>query len=158
MATKLAPHQIAQNVYDEPSGSIKTSIQNMEIAIELSADDGDSIEARKALLTSKTLVSSGIATGTVIATVDIKQLSSLLIGAGVVSTITSTGLKVQIELSPSDTDEVWHYDSVLDVTVPSTGFAHTNNNGIGAWRRARAKIVFSTFTAGSFNLYLNGRS
>lgn len=41
MTTKLAPHQIAQSVYDEPNEAIRTTIQNMEIAIELSADDGE---------------------------------------------------------------------------------------------------------------------
>jgi hypothetical protein len=158
MTTKLAPHQIAQDVYDESTSAIRTTLQNLEVAVELSADDGDSVEARHQLLASKTLVSSGISTGTVIATVDIKQVYEFLIGAGVVTTITASALKVQIELSPSDTDDVWHYDNTYDVTVPSTGFAHIKNTSIGPWRRARAKVIFTTFTAGSFNLYLNGRS
>ena len=150
--------QIAQAVFDETNQSVKTTIQNMEIAIELSADDGDSVEARHQLLNSKTLVSSGIATGTVIVTVDIKQLSELLVGANVVTTTTASALKIQIELSPSDTDDVWHYDNTFDVTVPANGFSHIKNTSIGPWRRARAKVVFTSFTAGSFNLYLNGRS
>jgi hypothetical protein len=158
MPTKLAPHQISQEVYDETNSAIRTTIQNMEIAIELSADDGDNVEARHLLLASKTLVSSGIATGTVIATVDIKQLSDLLVGANVVTTVTASALKIQIELSPSDTDDVWHHDNTFDVTVPSNGFTHIKNSSIGPWRRARAKAVFTTFSAGSFNLYLNGRS
>ena len=43
MTTKLAPHQIVQSVYDEANTAVRTTIQNMEIAIELSADDGDSV-------------------------------------------------------------------------------------------------------------------
>jgi hypothetical protein len=43
--TKLAPHQIAQSVYSVASEAIKTTLVNTEIAIELSAEDGDSVRS-----------------------------------------------------------------------------------------------------------------
>lgn len=43
MSTKLAPHQIAQAVYDVASEAVKTTMVNTEIAIELAAADGDNV-------------------------------------------------------------------------------------------------------------------
>lgn len=157
MTTKLATHQIAQSVYDEPNEAIRTTIQNMEIAIELSADDGDSVEARKPLFSAKVTVPSGTVTNTVVATGDTRYFSEYLIAVNVTSTITSSALKIEIDVSPSDTDDVWHHETTLDCNVPNTGFFHIKSSTIGAWRRARARVVHNNYTAGSFDLYVNGR-
>lgn len=157
MTTKLAPHQIAQSVYDAPNEAVRTTIQNMEIAIELSADDGDSVEARKPLFSAKTTVPAGTVSQLVIAQGDTRYFSEYLIAVNVTSPITSSSLKIQIDVSPSDTDDVWHHETTLDCNVPSTGFFHIKSSVIGAWRRARARIVHNNYTAGSFDLYLNGR-
>ncbi len=161
MSSKLSPHQIAQSVYDEPSESIKTTIQNMEIAIELSADDGDSVEARKPLFYGEVEVVSGTATGTVVAQGDVRYFSEYQVAIQVLSDITSAGLEIQVEVSPSDTEDVWHFDSqiVPKLSVPNSNgsFAHLKATSIGPWRRARAKVIHNSFTAGSFKLYAMGR-
>lgn len=160
MSTKLAPHQIAQSVYDEPNDAIRTTIQNMEIAIELSADDGDSVEARQPLFSNSVIVTSGTESGTVVAEGDVRYFSEYLIAVNVLSNITASALHIEIEVSPSDTDNIWHHDSsnvVPDCNVPNTGFDHIKQTNIGPWRRARAKVIHNGFSAGSFKLYVNGR-
>ena len=157
MTTKLATHQIAQDVYDETNSAIRTTLQNLEIAVELSADDGDSVEVRKPLFTGKATVPTGTASQTVVAQGDTRYFSEYLIAVNVLSPITSSSLKIEIDVSPSDTDDVWHHETTLDINVPSTGFLHIKNTDIGPWRRARARVVYNNYTAGSFNIYVNGR-
>jgi hypothetical protein len=158
MSSKLSPHQIAQDVYDEPSHSVRTTLQNLEIAVELSADDGDSVEARKPLFHEEVEFTSGTASGTVLGQGDVRYFSEYQIA--VQSTgVTGSGIQIQIEVSPSDTDDVWHFDSQLipKLSVPHNGFAHLKETTVGPWRRARAVLVHNGFTAGSFKLYMSGR-
>lgn len=157
MTTKLAPHQIAQDVYDEANSAIRTTLQNLEIAVELSADDGDSVEVRKPLFNGKATVPSGTVSQTVIAQGDTRYFSEYLIAVNVTSPITSSALKVEIDVSPSDTDDVWHHETTLDINVPNTGFLHIKNTNMGPWRRARARVVHNNYIVGSFDLYVNGR-
>lgn len=159
MVSKLAPHQITQIVYDPSSESIKTSIQNMEIAIELDADDGDSVETRLPLLSDSVNVGTDANNNDILITVDVRYFSEFLIAAYTTQAITASGLQLQVEVSPSDTDNVWHHEPELDVTPLNheTGFKHTNKIGIGPWRRARVKIKHNGFSSGAFTLYANGR-
>lgn len=155
--TRLGWEQAIKNSFDEPTNSLRTTMQNLEIAVELSADDGDSVEIRKPLFNGKATVPSGTVTNTVVAQGDTRYFSEYLIAVNVTSTITSSALKIEIDVSPSDTDNVWHHETTLDLNVPSTGFFHIKNSDIGAWRRARARVVHNNYTAGSFDIYVNGR-
>lgn len=159
MTSKLAPHQIAQDVYDEANSAIRTTLQNLEISMELSADDGDSVEARKPIFSGRVEVPANTPSGTLLVTGDVRYFSEFLISANVTEAITSSGLKVKVEVSPSDTDDVWHHDTSIlaDLNVPSTGFNHEKSSIIGPWRRARAILVYSNYSAGSFVLYVTGR-
>ena len=160
MSSKLAPHQIIQDVYEPTSSSIKTTLQNLEIAVELSADDGDSVEARVPLFTGKSEpITPLIPSGTVVAMGDVRYFSDFLVVVNVTSEITAADLKIHVEVSPSDTDDVWYYNNQLikDLAVPSTGVAADKTSTIGPWRRARAVVFYTSFTAGSFDLYANGR-
>ena len=161
MSSKLSPHQIAQSVYDEQNDSIRTTIQNMEIAIELDAADGDSVEARKPLFHEEVEFTSGTASGTVLGQGDVRYFSEYQIA--VQSTgVTGSGIEIQIEVSPSDTDDVWHVDTQHQagskLSVPNNnGFNHLKQTEMGPWRRARAVLLHNGFTAGSFKLYMSGR-
>lgn len=159
MATKLAPHQVVQAVYDEPNEAVRTTIQNMEIAIELSADDGDSVETRKPLFAGAVVVPSGTPSETVVAQGDVRYFSEYLVAVNVLSAVTASDLRIHVEVSPSDTDDVWHFDNQIieSLPVPNSGFGHIKSTTIGPWRRARAKVIHNGFTAGSFALYANGR-
>lgn len=157
MSSKLAPHQIIQDVYDDNNSAIRTTLQNLEIAIELNADDGDSVESRKPLFNGKATVPAGTLSGTVVAQGDTRYFSEFLVAVNVTSAITSSGLHLEIDVSPSDTDNVWHHETSLDLNVPTTGLDHKKNITIGPWRRARARLVHNNYTAGSFDIYVNGR-
>lgn len=159
MSSKLSPHQIAQSVYDEPNESIRTTLQNLEIAVELSADDGDSVETRKPLFHEEIEVVSGTSSGTVLGQGDVRYFSEYMVAVNVLSAISSSGLEIHVEVSPSDTEDVWHFDSQIipKLSVPNSGFAHLKSATIGPWRRARAVLVHNGFTAGSFKLYMSGR-
>lgn len=159
MSSKLSPHQIAQSVYDEPNESIRTTLQNLEIAVELSADDGDSVETRKPLFHEEIEVVSGTSSGTVLGQGDVRYFSEYMVAVNVLSAISSSGLEIHVEFSPSDTEDVWHFDSQIipKLSVPNSGFAHLKSATIGPWRRARAVLVHNGFTAGSFKLYMSGR-
>jgi hypothetical protein len=160
MSSKLSPHQIAQSVYDEPSESIRTTIQNLEIGIELDADDGDSVEVRKPLFHTEVEVSSGTASGTVLGQGDVRYFSEYQVAVNIITDISASGLAIHIEVSPSDTDDVWHFDNnnlIKALSVPNTGFGHLKDSTVGPWRRARAVLVHNGFTAGSFKLYMSGR-
>ena len=43
MSSRLDQQQIIKAVYDEATESLKTSLTNLEIAMEISADDGDDV-------------------------------------------------------------------------------------------------------------------
>ena len=159
MSSKLSPHQIAQSVYDEQNDSIRTTIQNMEIAIELDAADGDSVEARKPLFHEEVEVTSGTASGTVLGQGDVRYFSEYQIAVQTTG-VSGAGIEIHVEVSPSDTDDVWHFDSQIIPKLPvpnNSGFAHLKATTVGLWRRARAVLVHNNFTAGSFKLYISGR-
>jgi len=159
MSSKLSPHQIAQSVYDEPSESVRTTIQNLEIGIELDADDGDSVEIRKPLFHQELLVSSGTDSGTVLGEGDVRYFSEYLVSVSVINEIAASGMQIHVEVSPSDTDNIWFDEQqIIDrLSVPATGNKHIKNSTMGPWRRARAVLRHSGFTAGSFKLYMSGR-
>ncbi len=48
--SKLDPSHIIQHIYDTATESAKVSIQNLDLAIELSADDGDTIVPQKKMI------------------------------------------------------------------------------------------------------------
>lgn len=156
-STKLGWEQAIKNSFDEPSNSLRTNISNLEVAVELSADDGDSVESRKPTFNTKVTLPSGTPNSTVFVQGDSRYFSEYLVAVNVTSTITSSALKVEVDVSPSDTDNIWHHETSLDVNVPTTGFTHVKNVSIGPWRRARARLVYNNYTAGSFDVYVSGR-
>ena len=162
MTSKLAPHQISQLVYDEPSKSIRTTLQNLEIGIELDADDGDSVEARKPSFHQEVLVSSETASsGDILVEGDVRYFSEYQVAVKS-SGVSGASIKITVQVSPSDTDDVWHNDifnnEVLELGVPNgDGFDHNRKINIGPWRRARAVLEHNGFTAGFFKLYITGR-
>jgi hypothetical protein len=160
MTTKLSPHQIAQTVFDDASSSIKTTLQNLEIGIELSADDGDSVESRQPTLSSKVSVISGTVSGTILISDSMKYFSEILVVTYVTENITATSLKAVIEVSPSDTGNIWLPLVSLDCTVKSTTIdpaTIVSKLDMPPYRRIRAKLSHSAYTAGSFELVVNGR-
>jgi len=93
--SKLDYAQVIRSAYDESAEALKTTIQNTEIAIELSATDGDSVT------TYVTTVAATATTGTAIACDQYKKIA--------VYSVAPTGLLV--EASP---------DNITWVTIDNT--------------------------------------
>jgi len=93
--TKLDHTQVLRTAFDETSGTLKTTLENTEIAIELNAADGDNV------ITYSTIVNGTATTGTPIACEQYKKIA--------VYSVTPTGLLV--EASP---------DNITWVTIDNT--------------------------------------
>ena len=151
MATKLSPHQIAQAAFDEASSSIKTSLQNVEISIELDHADGDSVTAYPVSTQSEiTLAAAQNQDAIAIAPESIA-------GCRVISLFASnagSSTTLAIDVSPSDTGDLWVEIGEL---VAATGNTYASPS-LPAARRARVR--FKTVFAGDgiISIYLNGRS
>lgn len=151
MSTKLAPHQIAQSVYDAPNEAIRTTIQNMEIAIELSADDGDSVITIPKTINVYNAVNGPQPTHAVI--IPATNVSFCNRVAIIVNNADGpTGLT--FEVSPSDTDDVWH--SIGTHNAPS-GISHHEPTFFPC-RRIRIKFTNTYSNPALFQVWLNGRA
>lgn len=151
MSSKLSPHQIAQSVYDQPSESIKTTIQNMEIAIELSADDGDSVISIPKTVNVYGEISGAQNIGTVI----IPETNiSFCNRVAIVLNNPDGPISVNFEISPSDTDDIWH--SIGSHNAPS-GISHHEPN-LFPCRRIRIKLSSAYNNLESFEVWMNGRA
>lgn len=150
MTTKLSPHQVVQNIYDEPSNTVRISIQNMELAMELSADDGDSVTAVPKAINSYATFSTAQTTGAVaIAPIDVSFCTSL----NLTVKNQGTAVSVAIEVSPSDTAGVWIQLSTLNAT---NGITNTTPS-LFPCRRARVVFNGNFLGDGQIELWLNGR-
>jgi len=151
MSSKLAPHQIAQDVYDEPNHSIRTTLQNLEIAIELNADDGDSVISVPKTVTAYNSLNGPQPSGAVIiAPVNVSfcsQISIMINNADGPTTVV-------IEVSPSDTIDVWHQVSTHNAP---NGTSHHEPTFFPC-RRVRVRFNNTYSNPATFQVWLNGRS
>jgi len=151
MTSKLSMHQIAQAAFDEASSSIKTSLQNVEISIELDHADGDSVTAYPVSTQSEiTLAAAQNQDAIAIAPESIA-------GCRVISLFASnagSSTTLAIEVSPSDAGDLWVEIGDL---VAATGDTFINPS-LPACRRARVKFKTAFAGDGIISIYLNGRS
>jgi hypothetical protein len=134
--TRLDPVHIIRSVYDEAAEAYKVKIQDTELAMELSATDGDSVTAHPVkLLASAIGVASPAADGTIIiAAVDCSSISAVHVS------VNGTGTVV-VEVSPADSGSYFYSIGGAGAIIPVCA------------RRIR---VTSTNAAG--DVYLVGRS
>jgi hypothetical protein len=125
---KLDQAQIVRKTYDSVNESVKVSLQNTEIAIELSAVDGDSVTSVPSkLVASVTGVVSPTDDGaTIIPAIDCSSLSSVRVD------INGTGA-VSIMVSPSDTGSYFYSvggaGSIISICARRIKVVSTNANG-----------------------------
>ena len=151
MTTKLAPHQIAQSVYDEANTAVRTTIQNMEIAIELSADDGDSVISVPKTVNVYNGVNGPQPSGAVI--IPATNVSFCTQVSIMMNNADGAELLV-IEVSPSDTIEVWHQVATHNAT---SGISH-HEVTLFPCRRLRVRFDNTYPNPALFQIWLNGRS
>jgi hypothetical protein len=151
MTTKLGWEQAIKNSYDESSASLKTTLQNLEIAMELSADDGDSVMTLPKAINSYVIFNTAQNSGVIaMAPVNISYCNTI----SFVFKNLDGNTQFAIEISPSDTADVWHQVSV-----------HTAPNGTShhvptyfPCRRVRLKFIQNFAGTGPIEIWLNGRA
>jgi hypothetical protein len=150
MSTKLGWEQALKNSYDEASSSLKTTLQNLEIAMELSADDGDSVITLPKTVNAYNSVNGPQAPQAIIipaTNVSFCSQVSIMINNADGAT------QIAIEVSPSDTVEVWHQISTHNAT---TGITHHEPTFFPC-RRLRVRFVNTYTNPAAFQVWLNGR-
>jgi len=113
----------------------------------------------KASINQKVTVPNGTITTTVVlGPIDVSDIQLLNIVTKTTSALTATTPVITVEISPSETDDVWISTSQ---TVTASGtedavVAGTINTSFLA-KRARLVLSHAGFTGGSFDAYIIGR-
>lgn len=151
--TLLDPHQIFKRIYNESNDAVRIDIATgVDFAVELNADDGDSVESRGISGSTKSSITSSN-TGVIIAAFDCKGMKSFNLYSKTTSTITGSQV-CTLEVSPSDSDDVWKATS-LTITPDATDGVVVMGTVISSIvaRRARVSIA-GAITLGSFDIYV----
>lgn len=149
--TKLGWEQAIKNSYDEASGSLKTTMQNLEVAVELSADDGDSVITVPKTVNAYAVFSTAQTSGTIaIPATNIAFCSTV----SFVFKNLDGNTQFAIQISPSDTEDVWHQISTHE--APSNTSHHVPT--LFPCRRIRLKFNSNFAGTGAIQIWLNGRA
>lgn len=156
--SKADPRQIVQAVFCTETQSIKACLTGAaEIAI--SAASGDSIYVIPMRVASKATVASATPSGAIVLSpFDSAQLTSFQLFTNTTSALSGQQISVTLEISPSDSDNVW---LPTDLSVsPTSSLGATSGTAITNQfaRRVRLKLSHTSYTAGSFDVYLVARS
>lgn len=151
MSTKLGWEQALKNSYDEASASLKTTMQNLEVAVELSADDGDSVIAVPKTVNAYAIFSTAQTSGTIaIPATNVAFCSAV----SFVFKNDDGNVQFTIEISPSDTLDVWHQISTHLASPNTTHHVPT----VFPCRRIRLKFNGNFAGTGPIQIWLNGRA
>lgn len=149
--TRLGWEQAIKNSFDEPTNSLRTTMQNLEIAVELSAEDGDSVISVPKTVT----VYNGVngpqpSQAIIIPATDVSFCNQVSVFVNNADGAT----QIAIEISPSDTADVWHQISTHNAT---SGTSHHEPTFFPC-RRLRVKFVNTYTNPALFQVWLNGRA
>jgi len=151
MSTKLGWEQAIKNSFDENTNSLRTNISNLEVAVELSADDGDSvITVPKAANTYAVLNGPQPNGAIIIPATNVSYCSQVSIMVNNADGAT----QIAIEVSPSDTLDVWHQ---ISTHLAPTGTSHHEPTFFPC-RRLRVRFVNTYTNPAAFQVWLNGRA
>lgn len=149
--TKLGWEQAIKNSYDENTGSLKTTMQNLEIGVELSADDGDSvITVPKTVNVYNAVNGPQVSQAIIIPATNVSFCNRVAIVVNNADGPTS----LTLEISPSDTLEIWH--SIGTHNAPS-GTSHHEPTFFPC-RRIRIRFTNTYNNPALFQIWLNGRA
>lgn len=149
--TKLGWEQAIKNSYDEPSNSLRTTMQNLEIAVELSADDGDSVIAiPKTVNVYNSVTGPQPNKATIIPATDVSFCNSVSIMINNADSAT----QLSIQVSPSDTIDLWHEISTHNAT---NGVSH-HEPVFFPCRRIRVQFSNTYTSPAQFQVWLNARA
>ena len=155
VSSKSDASQIIQGVLDESTQSIRT-LMSGQVAINVSAAEGDSVVAFGPSSQQSAVVPFGILTGIVVVPpFSVAGQSKLQLFADTTAVLTATNPLLIIEISPFDTGGTWF--PLSETLVPSTpaGVVRGAIASILA-RRARVIMTHGGFTVGSFICFVVG--
>lgn len=148
---KSNPGQIVQAVLDVDAQAVKVKLTDTEIAMELSAADGDSVTAIPKSVNSYVSFTSAQSSGTVaILPIDISACNAI----SLVAKNQGTAVSLTIEVSPSDTADVWVQADTHNATTGIT----SASPALIACRRARVVFGGNFLGDGQLELWINGRA
>lgn len=152
----LDPGQVIRRVYDKNNDSIRIMLADaVGIAIELSADDGDSVTNRPEGLTG-TVALTNANTGVVVAEqacVGMKQFN--LHSKTTSATVGPQALTV--EWSPSDTADIWIASGITLTPSAVSGTVVSATEASLLARRVRVRTA-AAITSGTIDVYLIARA
>lgn len=149
--TKLGWEQALKNSYDESSSSLKTTLQNLEIAMEISADDGDSVITVPKTVYNYSSFSTAQPSGTIaLSATDISFCNTVAF----VFKNDDGNVSIDIEISPSATDDVWYKIGTHTASHNTTHHEPT----LFPCKRIRLKFSNNFAGTGQLQIWLNGRA
>jgi len=157
MSSKLDFGQIIKNVYDDSTESLKTiPSSSTSFAIELDADDGDSVQIQGRESSSNASGIDNSYANIVLAEFDITGMSANNIFS--MTQINIVGAQVlTLQISPIASGDLW-FNTSLTITPDATagnGIAGTVLSNLVA-KRARI-VTAAAITSGSYDIYALAR-
>jgi len=150
--SRLDSNQMIKRVFDEANDAVRIVLgESTGIAIELSADDGDSIITRPEGISTKASLTSA-SSGVIIAAASCVGMKTFNLHSK--TTSATVGPQVlTVEFSPHDSDDVWIASSI---TVTPSAVNGTLVSGTAASliaRRVRVSTA-AAITSGTIDAYL----
>lgn len=153
LASLLNVGQIHKRTFDEQTGAIRIiPAKEMEMAISLSADEGDSVQVVSKTITVKQTITKDSGE-IVIQPISCVGLNKFQLSSNTIEAASNTTLN--IELSPSDTDDVWFCINTFSAKNSVGISSGLIVDGIGRRLRVRSNV---TLIEGSVDLYLVGQA
>jgi len=152
----LTSELVLREVYDPISNSLKTiPAGDTSFAVELDADDGDSVISRAESLSVKASISNSDS-GVILPETSSYGLKTITLYTKTTSIIVNPQV-CTLEVSPSDSDDVW-ISSNLTIT-PSTSLDVVVMSSPISILARRIRVTMSTpITSGTCDLYVVGQS
>lgn len=152
--SKLDASQIIQSAFDDANGAIRTIPGTLSsYALQLDANSGDSIRTVADSITQKVSITNANS-GVILMPFSIIGLRTISLTTNTISDITDQQV-CTLQISPSDTDDVWSDTSLTITADATTGVVVAGSEVSVCARRARVTIA-DAITSGSFDLYVVG--
>lgn len=149
--------QIAQAVLDVDLQALKVVLEGTT-EIVLNSDDDSVTAVSPTVATSANITNADTDEEIVVAAFSVAQISQINLIVHTTATLVATDPLFTLQLSPSDTADVW-VDTALTVVPSGTDEAVVAGTPLATnlYRRARVMLTFTDYTSGTVTLYVNGR-
>lgn len=144
--------QITKRVFDVENDSVRVSLAEATgMQIELNADDGDNVAVLGKASSTKASITNA-STGVILPAQSCEGMKSVQLFANTTSTITGPQV-LTVEVSPSDTDDVWVSTALTLTPTTAVGAAMGTALTNLVAKRIRVKTA-AAITSGAADIYL----